>query len=196
MEHVPNTSDAELIQRFLDGETEAFAWIVKRHEDYVHNSVIYMTGDDREAEDITQEVFLKVYRGIKNFRHEAELRTWLYRIAVNTVRSGWRKQKRRPSCDSLQNRPPVDLPPGPDGQNPVHKIVQQETIREVKKAIAELKQEWREVIVLRDIEGLTYAEVAEVLHVPEGTVKSRLARGREALRGRLNDVMREQVSEV
>jgi RNA polymerase sigma-70 factor (ECF subfamily) len=191
MEHVPNTSDAELIQRFLDGEMEAFAWIVKRHEDYVYNAVIYMTGDDRDAEDITQEVFLKAYRGIRNFRHEAELRTWLYRIAVNTVRSGWRRQKRRPSCDSLQDRPSADLPSGPDDQNPVRKIVQQETIQRVKKAISELKQEWREVIVLRDIEGLTYAEVAGVLDVPEGTVKSRLARGRDALRERLAGVMRE-----
>ena len=181
-------SDAELVVRTCSGDTDAFAVLVQRHQDYIYNAALHMVGSAQQAEDVAQEVFLKAFRGLRGFRQRAKFSTWLYGIMVNCVRSHWRRVRRRPDPVSLDGNPNTDNPSpdpaSPDG-GPLSESVRREEVEMVRRAIAGLASGFREVIVLRDIEGLSYEELAQTLDVPLGTVKSRLFRARNALRGRI-----------
>ena len=145
-------------------------------------------GSSPDAEDIAQEVFLKAYAHVKGFRREASFRTWTYGIMLNCVRSHWRHQaKRRDRAHWAAgggDDPPTGEPAAPD-EGPLENLARAETASAVREAIGELKEELRELIVLRDIEGLTYEQLVEALDIPMGTVKSRLSRARNALKERL-----------
>ena len=181
-------SDAELVVRTCSGDTDAFAVLVQRHQDYIYNAALHMVGSAQQAEDVAQEVFLKAFRGLRGVRQRAKFSTWLYGIMVNCVRSHWRRVRRRPDPVSLDGNPNTDNPSpdpaSPDG-GPLSESVRREEVEMVRRAIAGLASGFREVIVLRDIEGLSYEELAQTLDVPLGTVKSRLFRARNALRGRI-----------
>ncbi len=180
--------DMELVARTCGGETEAFAVLVSRHQDYIYNAVFHLIGAAQDVEDIAQEVFLKAFHGLSGFRRGSRFSTWLYGIMLNCVRTYWRTRKRRPSVASLgghgHDGNPVPDPTSPQ-PGPLTNSVQSERVELVRRAIGELERELREIIVLRDIEGLSYRELARVLRLPLGTVKSRLSRARSALRRKI-----------
>ncbi len=189
-------SDAELVRRTCRGESDAFALLVSRHQDYVYNAVVHLVGQGWDAEDLAQEVFLKAYRSIGGFRRKARFSTWLYGIMLNCVRSHWRRQGRRPRVVSLNpgvaDDGPAPDPPSPQ-DGPLDQAVRSERVSFVRCCIAKLPEELREVIVLRDLEGLSYKELARSLSLPLGTVKSRLFRARRALRARIVPVMADEL---
>lgn len=175
-------SDAECVRRLQHGETEAFEILVRRHEKTIFNLVYRMLGDYDEAAEISQEVFLSAFRAVGQFRGEANFSTWLYRIALNHASTrrkslGTRQQRMLP----LENANPLSDPePGPP------EILEKQEIRErVQLALNQLDPEDAAVILLRDLQDVPYDEVARMLEIPVGTVKSRLHRARQALKSRL-----------
>ncbi len=185
-------SDGWLVERLKAGDLEAFGKLVVRYQDRVYNAVWRICGHADDAADLTQDAFIKAYESIASFRGQSAFYTWLFRIAVNLAISHRRTRKRK-ATQSL------DAPLGPEvegsqaatlGQRVPDKVPDDptagaesnETHSRVAAALAQLDDEFRAVIVLRDIEGLDYSEIAEVLNIAPGTVKSRLHRGRLALR--------------
>ena len=185
-------SDAELVKKAQAGQREAFGLLVERHQDYVYNSVCYLTGGGQDAEDIAQEVFVSAYRALGRFQGRALFTTWLYGIMLNSVRSYWRR-RRKVKVLSVQSGgaggagedddPAVQVPARQDG--PAEMSLRAERVQVVRAAIAALEEDLREIVVLRDIQGLSYEELAEALALPNGTVKSRLYRARRELMERL-----------
>ena len=175
-------SDAECVRRVQRGEVDAFETLVRRHEKTIFNLVYRMLGDTEEAAEVSQEVFLSAFRAAGQFRGDANFSTWLYRIAINhastrrkTLNSRQRKVVPIESADSLH-----DPEPGP------LEILEKEEIREkVQFALNQLEPDDAAVILLRDLQDVSYNEVAQVLEIPVGTVKSRLHRARQALKSRL-----------
>jgi len=185
--------DVDLVARTCSGECEAFGVLVSRYEGQVYNAVVHLVGES-DAEDIAQEVFMKAFRGLGGFRREARFSTWLYGIMMNCVRTHWRSRRRRRGLFSLDGGNPhedplVDPPSLQDG--PVADSVRRETVEMVRRAIGGLDGDLREVIVLRDIEGLSYDEVSHVLGLPLGTVKSRLFRARSVLKDKMAPLWRD-----
>jgi RNA polymerase sigma-70 factor (ECF subfamily) len=176
-----NESDDDLIARVKGGDIAAFEGIVKRYQDRIYNICVYMLKDRQKAQEAAQDVFVKAYGNLKDYQPRASLYTWLYRIAINT------------SIDYLRKFPPVpmdhgvlaDLPCG--DPSPERCLETRETTTLVQNALQKLPTELKTAIVLREIEGLAYEEIAAVLHVSVGTVKSRISRAREALRRLLRE---------
>ena len=175
-------SDAECVRKLQRGETDAFETLIRRHQKTIFNLVYRMLGDYDEAAEISQETFLSAYRAIGNFRGEANFSTWLYRIALNhaTTRRkslNTRQQRNVP----IENSEPVSDPhPGP-----AESMEKKEIRQRVQQALNRLDPEDAAVILLRDLQDVPYEEVARVLEVPVGTVKSRLHRARQALKSEL-----------
>ena len=175
-------SDAECVRRVQRGEVDAFETLVRRHEKTIFNLVYRMLGDTEESAEVSQEVFLSAFRAAGQFRGDANFSTWLYRIAINhastrrkTLNSRQRKVVPIESADSLH-----DPEPGP------LEILEKQEIREkVQFALNQLEPDDAAVILLRDLQDVSYNEVAQVLEIPVGTVKSRLHRARQALKSRL-----------
>jgi len=191
------TSSAErideerLVQLSRDGDAAAFGALVRLYSAKIYNIVAYMVSDAVAAEDLTQDTFLKAFKAIKFFKGNSGFYTWLYRIAVNTALSHRRGGERESAkIDSLV-RDGVSRKE-PAGVDPVGVAESQEKKELVRKAIQRLSEEESTVIILRDIEGLSYAEIAEALDVPAGTVRSRLFRGRMALK----DILKGMFGEV
>jgi RNA polymerase sigma-70 factor (ECF subfamily) len=185
--------DDQLVARSREGETEAFAELISRYEDYMYNTIGHMVGFGQDAEDLCQEVFMRAYKGLGSFRGNARFKTWLYSIMLNCVRSHWRRKGRGPDVMSLdgggdEDQSWSDPPSREDG--PERKVTREETIRSVRAGIAALSENLREILVLRDLQGLSYKELAETLDLPLGTVKSRLARARDALKDELSPVLK------
>lgn len=164
--------------------------------DMVYNLGCRLLGERAAAEDLVQEVFLRVHRGLPGFRGDASCKTWIYRIALNaatSVRQRWARKRRR-RHRSLDERPAgTDGPTRGDalddpGPGPERLARSAQIEQRVEAALEELGDEFRQAVVLRDIEGLSYAEIAKILGVAHGTVKSRIARGRSMLRDLLEDL--------
>lgn len=184
--------DAELVARARDGERAAFDELVVRHEDRVFNMALRMLGNADDALDLSQEVFLSAYRALDGFEGKAAFSTWLYRVTVNRCRD---EMRRRATVKHARPRPlgawradddPPEDPPA-RASSPVDAAVARESHALVASAVAELPEEAKETLVLRDVEGLAYEEIAAILEVPVGTVRSRLHRARSLLRDRLRD---------
>jgi RNA polymerase sigma-70 factor, ECF subfamily len=175
-------SDAECVRRLQRGETDAFETLVRRHEKKIFNLVYRMLGDYDEAAEVSQEVFLSAFRAAGQFRGEANFSTWLYRIALNHA-STRRKSlgARQQRMVSMENADPLSDPElGPP------ELLEKKEIRErVQFALNQLDPQDAAVILLRDLHDVPYDEVARVLEIPVGTVKSRLHRARQALKSRL-----------
>lgn len=176
-------ADLEFVEQARNGSQEAFGLLVARHQSRIYNLARALAGPDNDTEDLAQEVFLKAYRGLASFRGESSFRTWLYRIALNVIRSHasrgslWsRLGFRRGDRDEGSDDPLAQLAAPGD--------VEMDVVRRdaIDKALGRLSPELREAVTLRDIEGLEYKEMAAVLDVPIGTVMSRISRGRERLR--------------
>ena len=154
-----------------------FEWFVKRYQDRIYNLCRYLLVHPQDAEDAAQEVFIKAYRKLKDFKPESSLYTWLYRIGVNTCLDHKRKLRPEPlKNESLAEELPSAEP------SPERRYQSQEIGRAINSALEQLSKNSRAVIVLKEIEGLSYDEIAEVLHTSVGTVKSRISRTREELR--------------
>lgn len=183
----PVQREAELIASLRAGMEDAYETLIQRFEHPVFNLVSRLLDDPADAADVVQEVFLKVFRNIGCFRQDASLKTWIYRIAVNEARNHrrWFSRHRR-------NEVGLDAEPGdahgfqdwlPDpGRSPFEAAVDQETQTLIEEALQQVNPNFRAALVLREIEGLSYEEIAEILDISLGTVKSRILRGRDALR--------------
>lgn len=182
--------EAGIVAELQAGSEEAFNYLLAVYQNPVYNLVSHIVENSGDAADVLQEVFIKVFRGIKYFRGGSSLKTWIYRIAIheasNQKRSWVRRHRREPvSLDDAQ-RPAAGLDePESRGQTPYESLEQSERQEVLERALASLAQPYREVVVLREMEGFSYEEIAQVLGVAEGTVKSRLLRGRDLLRRKL-----------
>jgi RNA polymerase sigma-70 factor (ECF subfamily) len=180
--------ERELVASCRTGDPEAFARLVRLHEGMVVNLAARLLGEVEEARDVAQDVFLRVYERLGSFQGRSSLKTWIYRIAVNQCHNRRRfwKRRRRDRETPLDEGVLAPVVPGERrGPSPYDETLRRERARQVQAALLELRFEHRSVLVLREVEGLTCQEVAAALGVPEGTVKSRLSRAREAMRRKL-----------
>jgi RNA polymerase sigma-70 factor (ECF subfamily) len=175
----------DLIAYAMSGDGEAFSELVQRYQGMAYNVAYRILGNAEDAEDATQDAFLSAYRALKRFRH-GSFRSWLMRIVTNACYDCLRRARHRAaaSLDSGEDADGHECLPAP-GESPEAMAERQDQSRQVQRALAVLPPRQRMVVVLRDIQGLGYAEIAQVLRVPVGTVRSRLSRGRRALRERL-----------
>ena len=172
----PN-DESDLIGRFKKGDLSAFEGLVRRYQDRVYNLCRYMLQDPRDAQDAAQDVFLKAYKALKNFRPDSSFYTWIYRITVTTCLDYRRKARR----EVLRREPLTeDLPSNEPFPEQIYESV--EIAGSVQLALKKLQGKLRAAIVLREMEGLSYEEIAEVLHISLGSVRSRISRAREELR--------------
>lgn len=182
-----------LIARLRRRESEAFTELVRLYQHRVFGLLLRMVGQPDEAEELAQEVFVNVYRGLESYRGDASLRTWIFRIATNQAKNRLKYLSRRRAGlqESLDDHADeaAFMPLGEPVPRPDRAAEGAEMERVVAAALASLDPEHREVLVLRDIEGLAYDELAQVLGLAEGTVKSRLFRARYALKQRIAAVM-------
>jgi RNA polymerase sigma-70 factor (ECF subfamily) len=172
-------SDAELMARVRTGDREAFADLVDRHKDAVVNYLARLSGDRDRAEDMAQETFLRLFRAAGSYSEQGYLRAYLFRIGTNLVRSEERRERRFRLLLPFLRREERDEPVAPSG------LLLQELHREVAGAVAGLPLRFRVPLVLHEIEGWTYEDIARELGCREGTVKSRIHRGRQRLREKL-----------
>jgi len=180
------TADWALVQECAIGSEDACTRLVTDHQRMVFQLALHLLGDRQEALDLSQEVFLRVFRTLKQFRGQSTLRTWIYRIVVNQAsnRQRWWRRRHRSEQVSLDDLPVTrrELPDAQLSSLPDRVLQQRETSDRVWQALNRLPFDQRAVIVLREIDGLSYEEIATSLNVAVGTVKSRLARAREGLR--------------
>lgn len=172
-------SDETLVGRAKQGDGDALDVLLRRHYDRIHGVCRRMTGNDPDAADAAQDALIAVARGLPRFDDRSRFSTWVYRIAVNASIDELRRRSRRPAV-SLDEAPP-SLVAGPGSDVPA--LVADRL--DIDAALRRLPPEYRAAVVLRDLCGLDYAEIAEALQVPPGTVRSRIARGRSALVGLL-----------
>jgi len=193
--HVFEAAEADFIERLRNGEPEAFDNLITRFSADIYAVLYRITESPEDAADLTQETFLSALRSIRSFRGDSELKTWLTRIAINHSRNRfrWWKRRRRDATVSLDaligdtDSSIGDLIAG-EGESAEEAVLRQEREAALRKALAEMPEHYRETIVLCDIEGYSYEEIAVALEINLGTVKSRIARGREELRKRLIDL--------
>ncbi len=185
--------EASIIAELKSGSEDAYSWLITHYHQPIYSLVYRILSDPADAADTTQEVFLKVFRGMKRFNGESSLKTWLYRIAIHEAsnqRRWWFRHKSKETtmeaqpdesgnsfglCNTLVDK----------GESPFEQVAHEEIRARVDRELQQVAEPYRTTVVLRDIEGLSYEEIAEVLQISLGTVKSRLIRGREALKKRL-----------
>lgn len=172
----PVTRDEDLVRRYLSGDRGAFAALVERHERRMYNLALRMTGREEDARDATQDAFLTALRKLSSFRGEAAFTTWMHRVTVNACYDLLRKRQRQPLLDiGDDDRPGREPPPAPDPADATSLSI------DVQRALLEVPPDFRAVMILHDVQDLPQDEVAAILGIAVGTVKSRLHRGRVAL---------------
>ena len=175
-----------LVTALCQGVEEAYEILIQRYQQPVYNLVCRLLNDPTDASDIVQEVFLKVFRNIRSFRGNSSLKTWIYRIAVNEAYNHrrWfsRHQRQEVALGAEEGMPSYADSLADPGRTPFDQAADHETRALVESALEKLNAKFRAAVILRDIEDLSYEEIATVLDVSLGTVKSRILRGREALR--------------
>lgn len=179
--------DAFLVEQCRAGDEEACEALVRQYQERVFALISRMTGDPDRVEDIAQEVFLKAFRSLKSFRGGSRFYTWLYRITVNTVLNTMRSQGRRQET-SLDAMGGLEVQADAD-MEPAEVTARLELARRVREAIDQLEEPYRVIVYLRELEDLSYEEIAEVVELPVGTVKSRLFRARQQLKGLLQHLL-------
>lgn len=187
-------SEAELVARCKAGDRLAFDELIAAHQERVFNVAYRLMGNYDEALDLTQEVFLNCFRKIGSFKGDSALSTWLYRITVNTAKNRWKYQQSR----GLNRTDSLDAPPAPEEDRalteypspqpgPMELATGREAMSRFEESLQKLAPEYREVLVLRYVEELSYEEIAEILRISLGTVKSRIHRARAELRNLMRD---------
>jgi RNA polymerase sigma-70 factor (ECF subfamily) len=169
--------DERVVERAIAGSREAFDELVRRHRGQIYTLIRTLTGDDQDADDLTQETFVRAYKAIVRFRQESAFRTWLSRIAVNVVRTHVADRRRRQHALA---------------RDAAHTVAEARVVSDVEttlsrrhaivRALAVLPEDWRVALTLRDVQGFEYHEIAAVLNVPIGTIESRVFRARRRLR--------------
>jgi RNA polymerase sigma-70 factor (ECF subfamily) len=175
----------ELVQRAKAGDEAAFESLVRLHEKMVYHLALRMTGNPEDAGDLTQEAFISAYRALSGFKEESSFSTWIYRLATNACIDFLRKEKRKrgiPLVAQSEDGEQRDLEIPDPGGNPVAELEKKELREAIHRGMERLSPEHKQVLVLREISGLNYLEIAETLGLEEGTVKSRIARARLRLR--------------
>ena len=193
--------ESAIVAELKAGSEEAYAWLIGEFHQPIYSLVYRILTDPADAADTTQEVFLKVFRGMKHFHGQSSLKTWIYRIAMheasNRRRWWFRHKARETSMERLENTGAhgsgltmqealVD-----EAESPFECAAHEEVRARVEEELRKIPEPYRSTVILRDLEEMSYEEIAEVLDVSLGTVKSRLTRGREALRKRLTEYIRE-----
>jgi RNA polymerase sigma-70 factor (ECF subfamily) len=188
-------SEAEILylERLRAGDTAAFEELVNFRSSEIYSLLYRLTESVEEAQDLTQETFLKAFQNIARFRGDSDIKTWLYRIALNEARNRWRwwRRRRRDLTISIEtklgdgNQTLGSMLMADIARNPERETIAKERESLLRKALRSLSSNQREVVILRDMEGLSYDEIASALEISIGTVKSRIARGREELKKRL-----------
>jgi RNA polymerase sigma-70 factor (ECF subfamily) len=176
--------DSDLVAWSKAGDLEAFGELVRRYQKPVFRIVLRMVRSPDDADDLTQDTFVRAHRGLKTFKDEYDFHPWLYRIAVNQAINFLNKRKRQAAAD-LDEVPEGDIRAGPEPESPLQSASRQELLTRLESALDKLPEEQRTVFLLRVQEGLSYEEIAETMETPKGTVMSRLARARMALRKHL-----------
>ena len=191
-QHAAAQRDRDCIRKALSGDRGAFADLALAWQDRIYNALRKMTGNEQDAADLTQETFLRALSSLSSFRNESSAYTWLFRIAMNLAASRHRQLARRKTTQESQIGPAYgedqrgvfDRQPSTD-ETPERSVEKQERNRVIMEALGRLSEEQRTLLVLRDIEQVEYQQIAEMLDVPLGTLKSRLFRARLALREEL-----------
>lgn len=187
--------DRLLVDRFKSGDQGAFEEMVSRYWDRIYAMVHQLLRNPQDAEEVTQDAFIRAHRGLVNFRGDSAFSTWLYQIATNLARNRYWYWWRRKRDQSISFEQPI----GEDGtttfadifadevETPEDAAVTQELVDRIGVAMEKLTPKHREILILRNVKNLSYEEIAEILQISVGTVKSRIARARESLRGKLGD---------
>jgi RNA polymerase sigma-70 factor (ECF subfamily) len=185
-------AETQFIERLKRGEAAAFEQLVSERSGEIYGLLFRLTENSEEARDLTQETFLRAFQSIDRFRGAADLRTWIYRIAINQARNRWRWWRRRRrdttvSLDATQSEwgQTVMSTLAETSDNPEQQTLAHEREVALRSALQRVGRSYRETVILRDIEGFSYEEIASTLGINVGTVKSRLARGRHELRQKL-----------
>ncbi len=188
-QEIDRSEEEQLVSRASRGDAQAFAELVRKYEKLVYNLSYQASGNADDAFDISQEVFIKLYRSLDKFRGDCRFFTWLYRITMNTVKDYIRSQKRKKTVslseyDEEEDSPSAtrDIPDETTEADPEEMTEIKEKRRLVRQAIAQLSEDHRTILTLRDMEGYSYEEIAEMLELEIGTVKSRLNRARQAVK--------------
>jgi RNA polymerase sigma-70 factor (ECF subfamily) len=190
--------EQKIIEQARDGDMGAFDILIQRYQDQVYSVAYRLVGNEDDAADVAQEVFLAFFRYLKAYRGDSKLSTWLHRITVNMVKNLWSRRKRQ-GYDQTDPLDEGDDPEDPalieviadPAPNPRRRAAGAEIAEAIERKLLEIAPEFREAIVLRFIEGLSYEEIAEVTKEPLGTVKSRIFRARKALKDRMKDYLQE-----
>jgi RNA polymerase sigma-70 factor, ECF subfamily len=185
--------EAEFVNELQAGSDAAFDWLVTYYHASVYNLAYGILSDAADAADVTQEVFLCAFKGIRGFRRGSSLKTWLYRISVrqalNHRRWCWRHHRDQVSIDAGPEESDLSMHLKDADPSPFDQLAARETQAVVRKALATVPTLFRSAVILRDLEGLSYEEIGEIMEVSVGTVKSRILRGRRLLRGALNPLL-------
>ena len=180
------SDDAQLIEQTLAGQSAAFGELVRKYQDRLFNTIAHLVGNAEEARDIVQDAFVQAFLKLESFQQAAAFYTWLYRIAFNAAMSHCRS--RHPAVSIEQARRDAGAEPADTRDQAETVLIRKERCQQVRDAIARMKEEYRAVIVLREIDGCCYETIAEILDLPIGTVRSRLFRGRMQLAEELKAV--------
>ena len=193
------SDEAGLVAELKAGNEEAYSWLIQQYNQQVYSLVYRMVNEPADAADTVQEVFLKVFRGMKSFNGQSSLKTWIYRIALHEAsnrRRWWFRHKSQeitiePQWEEDAPTRSLKLVLADDGQSPYQEAMHAEVQARIESELHEVPEPFRTTVILRDIEELSYEEIAEIMQTSLGTVKSRLTRGRDALRKRLEPYMNE-----
>ena len=189
---LPDDTDQELVRRVQAGDQTAFNLLVLKYQHRVLKLVGRFVNDAAEAEDVAQEAFLKAYRALASFRGDSAFYTWLYRIAINTAKNALVSQRRRPVDFDLDLQDPEQYDRQAklkESDTPEGVLLTEEIRSVVEQAMEQLPDDLRTAIVLRELEGLSYEEIAEAMDCPVGTVRSRIFRAREAIDKKLKPLL-------
>ena len=188
----PQRTDQELVEQVQKGDKKAFDALALKYQQKVSNLISRYIRDHAEVQDVTQEAFIKAYRALPNFRGDSAFYTWLYRIAINTAKNFLAAQARRPPASDVEADTAIQTDAGTklkEYATPENLLLQDEIAKTIKAAVDDLPDDLRIAITLRELEGLTYEEIAESMDCPIGTVRSRIFRAREAIDTRLRPLL-------
>ena len=186
-------SEDQFLEKLRRGDALAYERLVAEHSGDVYALLYRLTTDAEEARDLTQETFLRAFQSIDRFRGDSSLKTWIYRIAINQARNRWRWWRRRKrdvtisldATDEHRDKPLAATLPSDNSPSPEQETLAHEREAQLREALQGLRRSYREAVILRDVEGFSYEEIARTLQISIGTVKSRISRGRLELRHQL-----------
>jgi RNA polymerase sigma-70 factor (ECF subfamily) len=185
--------DQQLIDECLSGQTEAFGQLVVRYQDRLYHTLVSVTGSAEDARDVAQDAFVQAFHKLSTFRGQSAFYSWLFRIAMNAAISRKRKNRRPTvSIEAAKENAGVEPIDGHPETSPSHAIELTEQQVMVRTALAELPEDYRTVLVLKEMEGLKYEQIAEIVGCPIGTVRSRIHRGRTELKEKLRLLLKQE----